>query len=509
LARFRQTFAKGERALNIRDGFQQELERRFIDHPTERGIQFKTQQLNNADIRAALASLRNELGELQGVRVVLLLPDSLEAYLLHLHLFLEGAVIIPISVQAGASRIQHICEIVCAELIVTTAFLFNAYGRLFLNRYTCLVFISTQGSFSPVANFEWVSRHSTSLRTGASFGEPRAAEPVRYILFTSGSTGTPKGVCLSDQNVLSAAQMMVQFLPLDTTTLSMVTVPLYDYYGMIQVFGHILGNGAFAFGMNSSMPNPLLTAIVSLGCTDLVLVPYTLRKLIDLSGPTVSSAFGTLKRLTSSSDMLTEDVLDKLFHIAPHITIVNIYGLTEAGRACSRKIGRDTPYSNSIGFPSPGVEIVIQNDTNGEGEIIIRGPNVMLGYLAKVENDRIVFEPRSEMPTGDLGYRDANGEIILLGRRDHMINLMGVKIHPSEIEAAALKAGVADARARVYDQPGNGKVIHLDVVCKDSGITVEGIIASMRASLPRAFLPQTVTFVPGIQRTDLGSKIIR
>jgi acyl-CoA synthetase (AMP-forming)/AMP-acid ligase II len=495
--------------VNIRDRFQQELERRFIDHPAGHGIQFKSRRLTNSELRAALISLRGELGELRGVRVVLLLADCLEAYLLYLYLFLEEAVLIPISVQAVGSRIQHICESVQAELIVTNEFLFRAHRTVLVEKYTCLVLRSTTGAASCVLRCERAGRTSSAMRIGATPGKERKAEPVRFIIFTSGSTGTPKGVCLSEQNVLSAADMMVQFLPLDATTLSMVTVPFYDYYGMIQIFGHILGKGAYAFGMNSSVPGPLLAAVGSLGCTDLVLVPYTLTTLLSAPEPSVRSAFGMLKRLTSSSDMLTQAVLEKLFHLSPNITLVNIYGLTEAGRACYRKIKCDMPFSRSIGFPSPGVEIEIRGEANDVGEILIRGSNVMLGYLAGIEAGQIAFKAYDEMATGDLGYFDANGEIILLGRRDHMINLMGMKLHPSEIEMAALKLGVRDAQARVCDRHNEGKVIHLDVVCSDSNITAESIISGMRDSLPRAFVPRTIGFVAAIQRTDVGSKIVR
>lgn len=494
--------------MNIRDRFQQELDRRFIDHPDGHGIQFKSHRLTNSELRKALTNLRDKLGGLRGVRVVLLLPDCLEAYLLYLHLFLEGAVLIPVSVQAVGARVQHICEKVRAELVITNEFHFCAH-RTVLDAYTCLVVRSPAGVASSVLQCEWAGETASTKLVGAVSGEDRGAERVRFIIFTSGSTGTPKGVCLTEHNILSAADMMVQFLPLDAATMSMVTVPLYDYYGMIQVFGHILGRGAYAFGMNSSVPGPLLTAVRNLGCTDLVLVPHTLRALLGAPEPSVRFAFETLKRLTSSSDMLTQDLLEKLFHLSPNVTLVNIYGLTEAGRACYRSIKSDTPFSRSIGLPSPGVVIEIRGGVDRIGEIIIRGPNVMAGYLTGIQGGRIALKAYDEMPTGDLGYIDENGETILLGRRDHMINLMGMKMHPCEIETAALKLGVTDARARVSDGGNEGKVIHLDVVCPDSNITAESLISSMRTSLPRAFVPRTVSFVETIQRTDVGAKIIR
>lgn len=482
--------------------FRQELERRFVDNPGGRAIQFKRQQLTNAELAAALMTLRHDLKELNGSRVALLLPDSLEAYLLYLHLFLEGATIIPIPVHATAQRIQHICESVQATLLITNALLYRAHHSV-LQLWPCAVLQSAAEISSTALRFE---RPSEVKGPSSPAGEDGC---VRFIIFTSGSTGTPKGVCLSEENILAAADMMVRFLPLDDTTLSLVTVPLYDYYGMIQVFGHILGGGAYVFGLNAGVPGQVLDAIRSAACTDLVVVPYTLRTLLKGREPAAAGAFGALRRVTSSSDILTEDLLGSFFTLSPQATVVNIYGLTEAGRACYRKITRATPFTQSIGVPAHGVEIEIRDASGGVGEIVIRGPNVMLGYLRGVESGRIVFNPCTEMPTGDLGYLDRNAEIVLLGRRDHMINLMGLKIHPSEIEMAALKAGVTDARARVCDSKDGDKAIHLDVVCKDSDITAEGIIEKMRLGLPRPFIPKTVTFQASIQRTDIGAKIVR
>jgi acyl-CoA synthetase (AMP-forming)/AMP-acid ligase II len=495
--------------VNLRGRFEQELDSRHRDHPDGLAIQFKSHPLTNADLREALTLLRSMFTPLQGVRIVLLLPDCLEAYLLHLHFFLEGAVLIPISVQTVGSRIREICETVCADFVVTNEFLFRAHGEELSRNGACLVIKGAIDGSSHRLHVEWIGKSSGFIRAATKSQELRDQEPVRFIIFTSGSTGTPKGVCLSEENVLSAADMMVRFLPLDAATLSMVTVPIYDYYGMIQIFGHVLGKGAYIFGLNSGMPTHLLSTLAKVGCTDLVVVPHALRVLLDSGERSVRASFEKLKRVTSSSDMLTQDILEKLFQLSPHVEVVNIYGLTEAGRACSRKIVYDTPFSRAIGKPSHGVEIAIEGDGRGEGEIIIRGPNVMLGYLAKVKAGRVEFEAYQELRTGDLGYRAENGEIMLLGRRDHMINLMGMKIHPSEIEMAASSLGVVDARARVCECPGEGGRIHLDVVCTDPSITSERIISELRNRLPRPFVPRGVSFVKAIQRTELGSKIVR
>ncbi len=290
----------------------------------------------------------------------------------------------------------------------------------------------------------------------------------------------------------------------------MVTVPLYDYYGMIQIFGHILGGGVCIFGWNTGLLGQFMSAVVTHSCTDIVLVPHTLRSLVSSPSAAVSVGIKSLRRLTSSSEILSDELLQKLFLINPEITAVNIYGLTEAGRACYRNITRNSPPTRGIGVPSHGVEVEIQGDRDNPGEIVLRGPNLMLGYLSGVDESGLLFKACSEMRTGDLGYRDESGEIVLLGRRDHMINLMGMKIHPSEIESVALKvAGILDARAQVGVGLQGEKAIHLMVVCPGKQMPTEQILKTMRMYLPRAFVPAEIKFVSTLERTEIGAKMLR
>ena len=99
------------------------------------------------------------------------------------------------------------------------------------------------------------------------------------------------------------------------------------------------------------------------------------------------------------------------------------------------------------------------------GEILIKGPNVA-GFLQGVVGDRIEVRENEQIATGDLGYYDATGEIILVGRKDHMLNVMGEKLHPSNIESVTMAlTGIEDAMANVAtDENGNTYVV-LDVVC--------------------------------------------
>jgi long-chain acyl-CoA synthetase len=288
-----------------------------------------------------------------------------------------------------------------------------------------------------------------------------------------------------------------------------VTPPLYDYYGYIQSFAHAMAGAGCVIGESAAFPGRVIDAIEAQRATDLAVVPYSLRQVIDAAEKQSRPLVESLRCITSSSDALTSALLERLFAFAPHVLVYNIYGLTEAGRACSRRIAADTPVSCSIGYPSRDVEITIDGSRERPGEIVIKGPNVA-GFLTGIRDDRIEFNANDRIETGDLGYFDESGEIVLVGRKDHMLNVMGEKLHPSEIESIALKIeGVEDAAARA-ETSANGVVrLVLDVVCDDLDLRIGELKRMLRTYLPRAFVPGEVRCVKQIARTEIGSKVKR
>lgn len=462
-------------------------------------IQHKAQQVAYAELPEAIDRVSEQTPWLGGARVAVMLTDSIPTCLLHLHLFRSGATAIPLSVQATTPHLASVFQRVQPHYVVTNEILYKKHAEV-LGRVDCVVVRTRDGA----PEFD--------LRAAGAGGSARAderePEDVRLVLFTSGSTGTPKGVCLSESNLLSAAGMMAEFMDLSEDRRTLVTVPMYDYYGYIQILGHVLRGAGCIYGESSAFLGSLLKAIEAEQATDLAIVPFSLRQIL---GAVEKGARPTLEKIrfvTSSSDMLGEDLLARAFGLNPELVVYNVYGLTEAGRACYRRMTADTPFSSSIGRPSTGVDILLDGSAAEPGEIVIQGPNVAVGYLQGIADDRIELAPTGgRIASGDLGYLDEAGEIVLLGRRDHVINVMGEKIHPLEIEALALRIPeITDALARPVTD-ANGKVsIELDVVCATLDACRPALQQLLREHLPRAFVPTAIRAVAEIERTELGAK---
>ena len=139
------------------------------------------------------------------------------------------------------------------DLVFTTPLLNAKFARLLQKTGTVLV-----GSGDPAS---LQVRRDIALRDSAG---QRAQ--VRAVFFTSGTTGVPKGVCLSESNLLSAAFINTSILNLDSShrssirrsliPRSLITVPLFDYYGVIQLYSHLLAKAACTLGESGQFPGP-------------------------------------------------------------------------------------------------------------------------------------------------------------------------------------------------------------------------------------------------------------
>lgn len=477
------------------------------EYPDRTAVQFRNRRLSYSELQNILDLLARRFGPLSGRRIIILLPDNIPSYLCHLHFFMSGAIVTPVSVKAATSRIRVLCEKIKPHFIVTNGAL-HAQHKSAIESLPYIL-IKTEET-NAAGGFDYEAFGVDDLFTSDRQSSTEHSTDIRLIVFTSGSTGDPKGVCLSENNILSAAGMMIDFLSLEPSRKSLVTVPLYEYYGLIQIYGHILSQCGYIFGESISLPDQLFQCILDEKVTDLVLVPYTLREIVRRIKENNNNAIENLKFITSSSDTLTADIMKQAFDLNPDMKIFNIYGLTEAGRACSKAIERSSIRTNLIGKPSKGVEIIIDGPEGEPGEIIIKGPNVMLGYLQEIDKDEVIYRQYSQVNTGDIGYYDKNGDIILVGRRDHIINIKGSKIHPVEIETLALQVpGIADAFAHTGINEQGDTIIKLDIVSADEQGDLNALRTHLRENLPPYFYPREINIVPHISRTELGSKILR
>ena len=284
------------------------------------------------------------------------------------------------------------------------------------------------------------------------------------IVFTSGTTGKGKGVMLSTRNIVSDMTQGMYLFAITPKTMN-VLPPHHTFGSTVNFVGH------FAQGSEiyiSSGIKYILNELEEQKPSHLVLVPLfvetfykriwstaekqgkadALRSLIKFSNnlrkvgidmrktlfKSVTSKFGgNLEMIICGGAALNQDIIDTFDAIG--ITILNGYGITECAPliTCNRNLYQKR---GSVGLPIIGEQVKIRNpDENGEGEICVKGPNVMLGYYKDPEATAAAFDEEGYFRTGDCGKIDEDGWVYITGRIKNIIILSnGKNVYPEEIE---------------------------------------------------------------------------
>lgn len=289
-------------------------------------------------------------------------------------------------------------------------------------------------------------------------------DKMASIVFTSGTTGKGKGVMLSQTNIVSDMTLGMYNFAITPKTMN-VLPPHHTFGSTVNFVGH------YAQGCEiyiSSGLKYILNELKEQQPSHLVLVPLfvetfykriwamaekqgkdkLLRKMIKASNgmrkvgldlrrqlfKSVTSAFGgKLEMIICGGAALNQDIIDTFEGIG--ITILNGYGITECAPliSCNRNKYRK---KGSVGTPIISEEVKINDpDENGEGEICVKGPNVMLGYYKNPEATAAAFDEEGFFKTGDYGRLDEEGWIYITGRLKNLIILSnGKNVYPEEIE---------------------------------------------------------------------------
>jgi len=282
-------------------------------------------------------------------------------------------------------------------------------------------------------------------------GEMIDTDPA-YIVFTSGSTGRPKGVCASHRSVIDYAEALCSELGFDEDTVFGNQAPLY-YDAPLKELLPVICLGASLVFIPKELfmfPVRLCEFIREQGINTLCWAASAFSVVSSLGALSVCDV-SHLRLICFGSEVFSVREYKKWRAACPRARFINLYGPTEAtGMSCYYICDRDFDIGEQIpiGKPFKNTEIFLVNadgEAGEEGEIYIRGSSLALGYYGDRDATERAFVQnplQSEYPdrayrTGDIGRYNKAGELLYLGRRDRQIKIMGRRIDPSQIEAAA------------------------------------------------------------------------
>jgi acyl-CoA synthetase (AMP-forming)/AMP-acid ligase II len=339
-------------------------------------------------------------------------------------------------------------------------------------------------------------------------------EDLVALPYSSGTTGLPKGVMLTHYNLVANMRQMdgLDYFHQDDTLLCVL--PLFHIYGLVVVLNMGLHMGATVVTMPRFDLEQFLGTIQKYRVTLSHIVPPIVLKLA--KDPVVDNYdFSTLKTIFSGAAPLgaelTRECIERI-----GCTIRQGYGMTETSPVTHSSPADSSKMKlGSIGPPAPNTECKLVDPATGaelganqEGEVCVRGPQVMKGYLNNPDATARTIDADGWLHTGDIGYADDDGHFYIVDRVKELIKYKGFQIAPAELEAVLVThPAVADAAVIPLPDDEAGEVPKAFVVLK-SEVSPDALKDFVAARVAPYKKIREVEFIDQIPKS-LSGKILR
>jgi len=410
-----------------------------------------------------LIKLLKDNGIRKGDKVALLsenMPNWAVAYFAVTYF---GAIIVPILPDFHPADVQHIIRHSEAKAVFSSQKHLQTIEDLENSNMKFVIKLDDLTMVDEMTNHSYISKLTRRLSTKEL---PKPYEDdMAALLYTSGTTGHSKGVMLSHKNIVTnalSAYKNVTVLPEDTF---LSILPLaHTFECTVGMVLPILHGADIVYIDKVPTPNVLIKAFASVKPTMMLSVPLVIEKIYKnkvlpkftssflmrtlysipmsrkflnrIAGKKLMETFGGRVRFFAIGGAALSPFVEK-FLIEANFPYLVGYGLTETSPLIAGGRLGSTIKIGSTGLPMVGVEIQIKdpNPTNGEGEIIVRSPSIMLGYYKDKEQTNDVIK-EGWFYTGDLGYIDEDGYLFISGRsKNVIIGSGGENIYPEQLEA--------------------------------------------------------------------------
>lgn len=275
------------------------------------------------------------------------------------------------------------------------------------------------------------------------------APEVMLLLTTSGSTGSPKFVRLSRQNLEANARAISHYLGIETDHRAIMSLPIHYSYGLSVVNSHLYAGASLVVTDKTLMEQSFWDVFTKFQCSSFAGVPYSYAILERIGF--AKNSYPALRYMTQAGGKLEDRYVRRYYELMlrSNKRFYVMYGQTEASPRISYLPFESIPDKiGSVGVAIPGGSVTIfdsstPSDDHGSGEIVYRGPNVMLGYATCRAQLAHGDELQGVLYTGDTGYVDDDGYLYVTGRNRRIGKAYGVRLNLDEVESFVRRHGQA------------------------------------------------------------------
>jgi long-chain acyl-CoA synthetase len=474
------------------------------DHPSLafEGTTFTSDQLFERATRVATGL--HELGVRPGDRVIVLMANCPEVAITYHAIWRAGAAVTPVIFLVSAPELRHILEQSEAAAVITTP------------EWVPKVLEAAEGIRIPLVVLGDSPAEDPRLR---DFRELEAAAPgalvdrgadeLAALMFTGGTTGRSKGVPLTHENLWFAGWTSRQVSHQEGIRRAINALPLSHSYGVLVTVGalHATEPG-FTVLLRWFIADQWVALAAEHKVQTSAVVPSMLGAL--LGQPLEDHDLSALTNLYSGAAPLPYEWVTEFERRVPSVRIMEGYGCTESSAIISA-----TPpgqrRQGAVGRPVPHVEVKIVDDdrndlaTGEDGEIIVRGRNVMSGYWQDKETTAEAIRD-GWLHTGDIGHFDADGYLYVVDRKKDLILRNGYNVYPRDVEDVLVQHPAVFAAAcvgRPDDKVGE-EVVAFVALDPGTSATAAELVEFTQGHLAKNKYPREVRIVDSIPLTPVG-----
>ena len=482
--------------------------KRYSDN---RAIVFEGRKLSYRELNYEVEELAVRLAQLgtgKGDRIGILLGNSPEFIISYFAILKAGASVVPLNPMLK-EELKYILDDSEARFLITSSKFAEVpekiIGKLPKLKKTIILDEDRQK----------IEGHGNQVTEKSEKGFPEPSpEEVACIIYTSGTTGKPKGAMLTHNNLLSNVESIRKAFKSTSPEVMLCVLPLFHAFAATVCMLFPLSAGSATVIVDRFSPLRVLEEISENKVTMFVGVPPMYAVLANTAIPE-KCELGSWRLAISGGAALPVKVM-KAFEEKYKIPIYEGDGPTECSPVTSVNPIGGIRKPASIGMPVPGVQMKIVDEEERDlppeelGEIVVKGPNVMKGYLNQPEATAEAIRD-GWFHTGDMGKKDMDGYFYILDRKKDMIIVAGFNVYPREVEEVlyshpkvleATLIGVSDKGLR-------GEVPKAFIALKEGmKMTREEVISYCRKKLADYKVPKHVEFRESLPKTPTG-KILK